>query len=77
MKNTRFYVEGTLGNRQYPAMGYVVGHMSSGRVYYRAADIANNTKASSVSSSNNRYYFANYSGIVGRVENNYIVTTNY
>ena len=77
VKNTRFYVEGTLGNRQYPAMGYVVGHMSSGRVYYRAADIANNTKASSVSSSNNRYYFANYSGIVGRVENNYIVTTNY
>ena len=68
VKYTKFIVEGTLGTRQYPAMGYVVGHLSGGKIDYKTADFHDLTKTS-ISSSNNRYYFANSNGYVGRAEN--------
>ena len=49
-------------------MGYVVGHLSGGKIDYKTADFHDLTKTS-ISSSNNRYYFANSNGYVGRAEN--------
>lgn len=72
---TNFTVEGTLGTRQYPAMGYVVGYLSAGSLNYKPADFRNLSKTN-INSSNSRYYFAVSNGYVGRTDNNSTIREN-
>ena len=68
---TKFNLEGTVTRN--PAMGYIVGHMSSGSLDYVKNDSRNITKPS-ISSSYNKYFFANSNGFVGRVQNSPNIT---
>lgn len=74
LKNTKFQIQGTLNKS--PAMGYVVGHMNYGYLYYPETFFEGNTKAN-INSAYTSYYFANYDGYVGKREGNpYVVNTS-
>ena len=75
VKDTKFIVSGTL-NRS-PSMGYIVGHMNGGTIFYTQSFFSGNSKTN-INSTYSTYYFANFNGHVGKSENHpYVVENSY